>query len=37
MPCYFEQYLKYETSPQARDMIVEVKAVVEGLRDELKI
>jgi tetratricopeptide (TPR) repeat protein len=33
---YFEQYLKYETSPQAREMIVEVKAVVEGLKDELK-
>jgi hypothetical protein len=33
---YFEQYLKFETSPQASDMIAEVKAVIEGLKEELK-
>jgi hypothetical protein len=33
---YFEQYLAYEKSPQAMDMITEVKAVVEGLKEELK-
>jgi tetratricopeptide (TPR) repeat protein len=33
---YFEQYLKYETSPQAAEMIAEVKAVIEGLKEELK-
>jgi tetratricopeptide (TPR) repeat protein len=33
---YFEQYLKYEKSPQASDMVAEVKAVIEGLREELK-
>ena len=33
---YFEQYLKHEKSPQAAEMIVEVKAVVEGLKEELK-
>jgi hypothetical protein len=32
---YFEQYLKYEKSPQASDMIAEVKAVIEGLKEEL--
>jgi len=33
---YFELYLKYEKSPQASEMIEEVKAVIEGLKDELK-
>ena len=33
---HFESYLKYEKSPQATDMIAEVKAVVEGLKEELK-
>jgi len=33
---FFEKYLKYETSPQATEMINEVKAVIEGLREELK-
>jgi hypothetical protein len=33
---YFENYLKYEKSIQATDMIAEVKAVVEGLKEELK-
>jgi tetratricopeptide (TPR) repeat protein len=33
---YFEQYLKFETSPQASDMVAEVKAVIEGLKEELK-
>jgi Flp pilus assembly protein TadD len=33
---YFEQYLKFETSPQASDMVTEVKAVIEGLKEELK-
>jgi tetratricopeptide (TPR) repeat protein len=33
----FEQYLKYETSPQASDMVAEVKAVIEGLKEELKV
>ena len=34
---YFEQYLRYEKSPQAGDMIAEVRAVVEGLKEELKV
>jgi hypothetical protein len=29
-------YLQYETSPQAQEMVAEVKAVVEGLEAELK-
>jgi hypothetical protein len=33
---YFEKYLKSERSPQAREMIAEVKAVVEGLKEELR-
>ena len=33
---YFENYLKYEKSVQAVDMIAEVKAVVEGLKEEMK-
>jgi hypothetical protein len=33
---YFEKYLKFETSSQAADMITEVKAVIEGLKEELK-
>jgi hypothetical protein len=33
---FFELYLRHETSPQARDMIAEVKAVIEGLKEELK-
>ena len=33
---FFEKYLKYETSSQAAEMIAEVKAVVEGLKEELK-
>lgn len=33
---HFESYLKFETSAQAADMIAEVKAVVEGLKEELK-
>ena len=32
----FEQYLRFETSPQASEMIAEVKAVIEGLKEELK-
>ena len=33
---YFENYLKFEKSAQAADMIAEVKAVIEGLKEELK-
>jgi hypothetical protein len=33
---HYRKYLQYETSPQARDMLEEVKAVVEGLQEELK-
>ncbi len=33
---YYRLYLKYETSPQAADMLAEVRAVVEGLQEELK-
>jgi hypothetical protein len=33
---FFEQYLKHETSPQASEMVAEVKAVIEGLKEELK-
>jgi tetratricopeptide (TPR) repeat protein len=33
---YFEKYLKYEKSVQAADMIAEVKAVIEGLKEEVK-
>jgi tetratricopeptide (TPR) repeat protein len=33
---YFEKYLKFEKSPQASDMVAEVKAVIEGLKEELK-
>ncbi|MEI7816106.1 MAG: tetratricopeptide repeat protein, partial [Desulfuromonadales bacterium] len=33
---HFENYLKYEKSAQAADMITEVKAVIEGLKEELK-
>jgi hypothetical protein len=29
-------YLKYEQSPKAAEMKAEVKAVLEGLREELK-
>jgi len=32
---YFETYLKYERSPKAAEMIAEVKAVIEGLKEEL--
>jgi uncharacterized protein HemY len=32
---YFEQYLRYEKSPQAAEMIAEVQAVIEGLKAEL--
>jgi hypothetical protein len=32
---YYRMYLKYEVSPQAADMVAEVKAVVEGLQEEL--
>jgi len=33
---YFQGYLKHETSPQAAEMVNEVKAVLEGLKEELK-
>ena len=33
---HFENYLKREHSPQAREMIAEVKAVVEGLKEEMR-
>ena len=33
---YFESYLKKEHSPQAHEMIAEVKAVIEGLKEELR-
>ncbi|WP_279384347.1 tetratricopeptide repeat protein [Geotalea toluenoxydans] len=33
---YFELYLKKEKSPQAAEMIAEVKAVVEGLKEEMR-
>ena len=33
---FFEQYLKREKSPRAEEMIAEVKAVVEGLKEEMK-
>jgi tetratricopeptide (TPR) repeat protein len=33
---YYRLYLKYETSPQAVDMLAEVKAVVEGLQEEIE-
>ena len=33
---YYTQYLKYERSSQAADMLAEVKAVVEGLQEELQ-
>jgi len=32
---YLKLYLKYEKSPQAQEMIDEVKAVIEGLKEEL--
>ncbi|GAM11704.1 putative UDP-N-acetylglucosamine--peptide N-acetylglucosaminyltransferase SEC [Geobacter sp. OR-1] len=32
---YLELYLRYEKSPQAEEMVAEVKAVLEGLRAEL--
>ena len=32
---YLELYLRYESSPQADEMIAEVKAVLEGLKSEL--
>jgi len=32
---YLQLYLKYEKSPQAQEMIDEVKAVIEGLKEEL--
>ena len=31
---YLEQYLKMEKSPKAAEMVAEVKAVVEGLKEE---
>ena len=33
---YLQLYLQMEKSPQAAEMVAEVKAVVEGLREELK-
>jgi tetratricopeptide (TPR) repeat protein len=33
---YLELYLKMEKSPQAAEMVAEVKAVVEGLKEERK-
>ena len=33
---YFEIYLKKEKSPRAAEMVAEVKAVLEGLREEMK-
>ncbi len=33
---YFEQYLRKETSPRAGEMIREVRAVLEELKDEMK-
>jgi len=33
---YYRLYLKHEQSAQAADMLAEVKAVVEGLQEELK-
>ena len=33
---YLELYLKIEKSPQAAEMVAEVKAVVEGLKEEMK-
>ena len=32
---YYQLYLKHERSTQAADMLAEVKAVVEGLKEEL--
>ena len=32
---YLELYLKYEKSPQAKETIAEVQAVLEGLRAEI--
>ena len=31
---YLQLYLKHETSPQAAEMVAEVKAVLEGLKEE---
>ena len=31
---YLERYLKMEKSPQAAEMVTEVRAVVEGLKEE---
>jgi len=33
---YYQLYLKYETSAQAAEMRAEVKAVIEGLKEELE-
>ena len=33
---YYSMYLKHETSPQAKEMVAEVKAVIEGIREELE-
>jgi len=33
---YYQLYLKHETSAQAAEMRAEVKAVVEGLKEELE-
>jgi len=33
---YYQLYLKYETSAQAAEMRAEVKAVLEGLKEELE-
>jgi len=33
---YLKLYLRYEKSPQAQEMIDEVKAVIEGLKEELE-
>jgi len=32
---YYQQYLKHERSSLATEMLAEVKAVVEGLKEEL--
>jgi len=33
---YFELYLKYEKSPRAEETVSEVRAVLEGLKEEAK-
>ena len=33
---YLDLYLKREKSPQAADMVAEVKAVIEGLKEEMR-